>query len=161
MQLEDFFDFIGDPVEAIRLKGTRIDLEYVVGLYEQYMTPEQMSAHYGGSVKPVLLYAAVTYYLANRAEVEAYVARREAAGATNVRAHEALPQSPLARRLEGVKARLASGGPFTDAELASESFLRLRNYWSTRKADAMSDAAAQRLTSPHAEYGVPQPASPT
>lgn len=161
MQLEDFFDFIGDPVEAIRLKGTRIDLEYVVDLYQRHMTPEQIAVHFASPLKLVLVYAAITYYLGSPAEVEGYLADRKAVGEANLRAYEAQPESPLSRRLEDAKARLASGGPFTDAELASDSFVRLRNYWTTHKAGAPPEPSTQRPASGHAGHVVPQSASPT
>ena len=159
MQLEDFFDFIGDPVEAILLKGTRIDLEYVVGLYERHMTAEQIAVHFASPLKLVLVYAAITYYLGNRAEVEGYLAHRKEMGEANFRAYLALPESPVARRIRDVKARLANGGPFTDEELASDSFRRLRSYWDSRRQEAPADQVITAAPNGAVGHPVTQPRS--
>ncbi|HEY3787425.1 MAG TPA: DUF433 domain-containing protein [Urbifossiella sp.] len=75
MQLEDYFDFNAEPVENIRIKGTRIGLEHVIELYKSGMTPDQIAVHFGRPVAPVKVFAAITYYLQNKDEVEAYLAR--------------------------------------------------------------------------------------
>lgn len=63
MQLEDYFEFHTTPVEYIRIKGTRIDIDFVIDLYKRHMTPEQIAVHFGCPLDPVQVYAAITYYL--------------------------------------------------------------------------------------------------
>lgn len=104
MQLEDFFDFIGDPVEAIRLKGRRIDLEHVVHLHQQHMTPLQIACHFSCPLEAVQVHAAITYYLSNRPEVDAYIARNKAKAAELRAAWEARGPSDLRKRLMAAKA---------------------------------------------------------
>ena len=104
MQLEDFFDFIGDPVEAIRLKGRRIDLEHVVQLYQQHMTPLQIAYYFSCPLEVVQVHAAITYYLANRGSVDAYIAQNKAKATELRAAWEAQQPSDLRRKLMATKA---------------------------------------------------------
>ena len=70
MKLEDYFDFLAP--EDIRIKGTRVGIETVLTAYLEGLSPEEIAAHY-----PALtleqVYATITYYLHNRAEVEIYL----------------------------------------------------------------------------------------
>ncbi len=157
MQLEDFFDFIGDPVEAIRLKGTRIDLEHVVCLHHQHMTPEQIAVHFARPMRLALVYAAITYYLENRTLVEAYLAQRKAVGDANLQAYLASPESPVARRLRDLKARLANDGPFTENELASDSFRRLRESSAAHRAGSPFGTTVADATKGVQEIGSTRP----
>lgn len=72
MLLEDYFDFLERPY-AIRLKGHRIGIEHIVERYQDGFSPEQIVDDL-----PTLsleeVYAAITYYLHNKAEIDAYVA---------------------------------------------------------------------------------------
>jgi len=72
MELESYFDFIND--NAIRLKGTRIGIESILKDYNLGATPEEIVIRY-----PILslqqVYASITYYLANREAVNAYLER--------------------------------------------------------------------------------------
>ncbi len=106
MQLEDFFDFIGDPTEAIRLKGTRIDLQDVIELHRLGVPPERIADRYAG-VELLSIYGAVAYYLANRDAVEEYLARREAVARDH--RERSMCQSPSAA-VERVRASKAGAG---------------------------------------------------
>jgi uncharacterized protein (DUF433 family) len=79
MQLEDYFEFekfdtkYGEA-ESIRIKGHRIAIEYVIERFNQGIEPKQIQQSL-----PTLtleeIYATVTYYLHNKAEVDAYIQR--------------------------------------------------------------------------------------
>ena len=45
--LRDYFDFIRAPVEVIRLKDTRVNIEFVVQLFQGGMLPEQIKDYFG------------------------------------------------------------------------------------------------------------------
>lgn len=72
MDLESYFDFVSD--NAIRLKGTRIGIERILQDYELGGTPEEIVIRYP-SLSLQQVYAAITYYLANRVVVDAYLER--------------------------------------------------------------------------------------
>ena len=104
MQLEDYFEFHTDPVEYIRIKGTRINIEFVIDLHKRHMTPEQIAVHFGCPISVEQAYATVLYHLHNRAEVDAYLARGEARGE---RLHqEDLAKDPpeVVKRIKALKA---------------------------------------------------------
>jgi uncharacterized protein (DUF433 family) len=73
MQLEDYLDFIPPPYEQIRLKGTRIGLEHVIRYHNGGMTPEQIAHAFAYPLPHEQVYAAVTYYLQKKDELDAYV----------------------------------------------------------------------------------------
>ena len=72
MELESYFDFINE--NAIRIKGHRIGIEHVLRDYCEGASPEEILLRY-----PTLtlekIHATITYYLANREEVNAYMKR--------------------------------------------------------------------------------------
>ena len=76
MRLEDYLDIQGEDV--IRLKGHRIGLEHIVELYREGYSPEQIALEYPG-VSLEQIYGIIAYYLHNQAEVDAYIARIDAA----------------------------------------------------------------------------------
>lgn len=100
----------------MRLKGTRIDWEHVIQLFQLGRSPEEIATQYGSVLTIDSVYAAVTYYLLNKAEYQEYVrkgdeiAKRErerywASLTPEQREH----QESLRARLRDLKAR------FTDA----------------------------------------------
>ena len=72
MELESYFEFIAE--NAIRIAGTRVGVETVVRDYREGAGPEEIVLRY-----PTLtleqVHATITYYLANREKVEAYLDR--------------------------------------------------------------------------------------
>jgi len=72
MELESYFEFIAE--NAIRIAGTRVGIETVVRDYREGAGPEEIVLRY-----PTLsldqVHATITYYLANREKVEAYLNR--------------------------------------------------------------------------------------
>jgi uncharacterized protein (DUF433 family) len=75
MQLEQYFDFVGP--DSIRVAGTRVGMETIVRDYLEGASPEEIGLRYP-TLSLEQVHATITYYLAHRAEVEAYVARVEA-----------------------------------------------------------------------------------
>jgi uncharacterized protein (DUF433 family) len=78
MQLEDYFEFekFDTPhglAERIRLKGHRIAIEHVLNPYIQGDSPERILQNYRHSLSLEQVYATITYYLHNKAQVEAYL----------------------------------------------------------------------------------------
>jgi uncharacterized protein (DUF433 family) len=72
VELEHYFEFVDGG--AIRIAGTRVPLENIVRAYDQGASPEEIVLRYPAlSLEQV--HAAITYYLARRTQVEAYVAR--------------------------------------------------------------------------------------
>lgn len=105
MQLEDYFEFNDKPVEHIRIKGTRIDIDFVIDLYKRHMTPAQIAVHFGCPLDLLQVYATITYYLQNTVTVEAYLVRREARAQEMMARELAKPPSPAAVRLRELKQR--------------------------------------------------------
>jgi uncharacterized protein (DUF433 family) len=106
MQLEDYFDFNTTPVEHIRIKGTRINLDHVVELYKLGTKPEQIVAEHP-TLELVQVYAAITYYLQNTKEVEAYLERGEQEWKGTEAAIRAQPESEAVKRIKAIKAAQA------------------------------------------------------
>jgi uncharacterized protein (DUF433 family) len=81
MQLEDYFEFEKFPTkfgetERIRIKGSRIAIEIVIGEFHQGATPEQIQHKYP-TLSLAQVYATIAYYLQNKAAVDAYIERGE------------------------------------------------------------------------------------
>ncbi len=101
MQLEDYFDFLG-PNE-IRIKGHRIGIEHVIELYHEGYIPERIAQTFPG-LSLEKIYATITYYLHNRDEIDAYLARQAAIVEQALREYEAREPSPVVKRLRALKA---------------------------------------------------------
>jgi len=79
MQLEDYFEFEKTNTkhgmaEEIRLKGTRVHIETIVHDFNEGGTAVQIQANYP-TVTLEQVFAAITYYLHNKAEVDGYIER--------------------------------------------------------------------------------------
>lgn len=72
MRLEEYFDFLSE--DDIRIKGHRIGIDNILWYYLEGYTPEEIVANL-----PTLtleeVYATITYYLHNRSQIDAYLAR--------------------------------------------------------------------------------------
>lgn len=75
MQLEDYFNFLHP--DDIRIKGHRIGIDDILELYLDGYSPEEIVVYYG-TLRPVEVYATITYYHQNRQEVDAYLSRLQA-----------------------------------------------------------------------------------
>ena len=74
INLESYFDFL-TPLhgrQAIRIAGTRVGIEFVLRDYLRGASPEELALHF-----PTLtleqIHATITYYLARRDAVDAYL----------------------------------------------------------------------------------------
>ena len=56
----------------LRLQGTRIPVTNVAAYYQQGITAEEMAAE-NPNLSPALFHAAVAYYLANKAQIDAEI----------------------------------------------------------------------------------------
>jgi uncharacterized protein (DUF433 family) len=70
MELEGYFEFLSE--DDIRIKGTRVGIETVLDDYLEGASPEEIAARYR-SLSLEQIYATITYYLRNRAQVDAYL----------------------------------------------------------------------------------------
>jgi uncharacterized protein (DUF433 family) len=68
-----------DPYGAIRIGSTRVLLEVVIRGFQRGETPEGIVQAFP-SLKLDEVYAVITYYLQNRAEVDAYIQQAEIEG---------------------------------------------------------------------------------
>ena len=81
MQIEDYFDIEQTEispfgaVETIRLKGTRIGIEFIIGPYLQGDSPERIYQGYRHTLSLEQVYAAITYYLHNKTKIEEYLTK--------------------------------------------------------------------------------------
>ena len=74
MDLQDYFDFIDD--ENIRIQGHRVYIDNVLSNYLWGEGPDELQQRYP-QMSMEKIYATILYYLANKAEVDAYMARVE------------------------------------------------------------------------------------
>lgn len=103
MRLEDYFDFLSE--NDIRLKGHRVGIDDVLWYYLEGYTPEEIVVNL-----PTLtleeVHATITYYLHNRATINAYLKRLAAWREARYKAAQTEP-SPLVERLRAHKAAQA------------------------------------------------------
>lgn len=73
MELENYFDFLSET--DIRIKGTRVGLETIVLDYlELGLSAEEIAVRYP-TLELEQVYATITYYWHNRAEIQDYIER--------------------------------------------------------------------------------------
>lgn len=103
MQLEDYFEFEkNERYERIRLKGTRIALEHLLEPYLKGVSAERVYQSYHHSLSLEQVYAALVYYLHNKAEVEGYLDRVRAADEAAYQEYLKQEPSPVAKRLRAL-----------------------------------------------------------
>lgn len=101
MVLEEYLEF--DNPNGIRIKGTRVNIEDVVYLVREGMSPGQIRRDLP-SLTLEQVHAALTYYYRNRAEVDDYMTRQEAEWEAEKRNHEQGERSEVVNRLLRLKA---------------------------------------------------------
>lgn len=101
MQLEDYFAFLSP--DDIRIKGHRLGIDDVLARYLEGYSPEEIIAYYG-TLRPVEVYATITYYHQNRAEVDVYLARVQAWREQHWRELTAQEPPEVVKRLRAVQA---------------------------------------------------------
>lgn len=99
IELTKYLDFTNP--DAIRVKGHRLGIEHILDYYLEGYNPDEIAQEFPGlSLETV--YAAITYYLANRAKMDAYMQQRHA---RNERAYQewVVTPTPLIQRLRAVR----------------------------------------------------------
>jgi uncharacterized protein (DUF433 family) len=76
MELESYFEF--DDCDRIRVKGTRMAIEFLIDRFKEGESPETIARDYPHSVNLEQVYATITYYLHNKEIIEAYLQRKRA-----------------------------------------------------------------------------------
>lgn len=99
-RLEDYFEFLSP--DDIRIKGHRIGIDDVIDYYLQGYSPLEILAELP-SLNLEKIHATITYYLHNRAEIDAYMARLAAWREQRYQEASANP-SPVVQRLRALKA---------------------------------------------------------
>jgi uncharacterized protein (DUF433 family) len=123
MLLEDYFDF--QAPDDIRIKGSRIGIETVLHDWlHRARTPEEIAAAYP-SVNREQVYATITYYLRNQAEVDRYIAEWLEFG-RRMRAEQAKDQSPWLVRMRKLIAERQLAGAVEIARAGGPSPYRVR-----------------------------------
>jgi uncharacterized protein (DUF433 family) len=74
MELERYFEFVDN--ETIRVAGTRVGIETVLRDYHEGASPEEIVLRYP-TLSLEQVHATITYYLANREEVDRYLEKVE------------------------------------------------------------------------------------
>jgi uncharacterized protein (DUF433 family) len=94
-----------DSAGALHVEGSRIPLDNIVYAFQDGASPEEICEH-NPSLPLSSIYAAITYHLRHRDEVEAYLRRREAAAdEVRQRVESWSPNSGLRQKL---RARLGA-----------------------------------------------------
>jgi uncharacterized protein (DUF433 family) len=100
VQLQNYFDFIAS--DDIRLKGHRVGIDDVLWYYLEGYTPEEIAADLS-TLSLEEIHATITYYLHNRAEIDAYLGRLAAWREDRYRRWAVSP-SPVVQRLRALRA---------------------------------------------------------
>ncbi|MBI3979848.1 MAG: DUF433 domain-containing protein [Chloroflexi bacterium] len=102
--LEDYLEFV-EP-DVIRIRGHRIGLEHIVAYYREGYTAEEIAREFP-TLSLEQVYAALTYYLAHQAAVDAALARQYQQDERAYQQWAAAP-SPVIQRLRALRERRAS-----------------------------------------------------
>lgn len=107
MLLEDYFDFL-EP-DVIRIKGHRIGIEDVLEMYQRGYPPELIADEYG-TLTYEEVYATLTYYWRNKAEVDAYLERLRLYVEERIREYEAQEPTEAMKRIRALMEQRATYG---------------------------------------------------
>ncbi|HAX77563.1 MAG TPA: hypothetical protein DCY88_17430 [Cyanobacteria bacterium UBA11372] len=102
MQLEDYFEFLHP--DDIRIKGHRIGIDDVIDYYLQGYSPEQILEELP-TLNLEKVHATITYYLHNRAEMDAYMLRLARWREERYQEWLAAEPSPVVKRIRAIKAQ--------------------------------------------------------
>jgi uncharacterized protein (DUF433 family) len=92
-----------DEHGTIRVGGTRVTLDSVVGAYKRGESPEEIAGGFP-ALELADIYAAIAYYLSHQGEADAYLAEGRAEGDEALRRMEELrPSAELRDRLRKVR----------------------------------------------------------
>ncbi|MBV7337137.1 DUF433 domain-containing protein [Chloroflexi bacterium TSY] len=99
MTIESYFDFLAE--NDIRIKGTRIGIETILGHYLAGVNPELIAEWYP-ELSLEQIFATLTYYFANREKVDDYLQESEDWFDEQWRQQHIDP-SPVVKRLRRIK----------------------------------------------------------
>lgn len=111
MDLESYFEFLSE--DAIRITGTRVGIETVLRDYREGTSPEEIVLRHP-TLSLEQVHATITYYLANRKEMEAYlelVRQRQEEAWQEQQRHPSEFVRSLRERLERQRQALREGTP--------------------------------------------------
>lgn len=103
-QPKDYFEFVGP--DDIRIKGHRIGIDDVLYYYLEGYTPEEIAANLP-TLSLEQIHATITYYLHNRAEVDAYLSRLAQTGVNSTTGNGKPIPPPVVQHLRALKAQRA------------------------------------------------------
>lgn len=72
---DHYIEFVN---ESYRIKGSRVSLDSVVYAFQQGLSPETIAAECFPVLTLEQVYGAITYYLANREQIDGYLKQGEA-----------------------------------------------------------------------------------
>jgi uncharacterized protein (DUF433 family) len=101
MELKNYFEFLES--DDIRIKGTRVGIETVLDDYLNGASPEEIAARYR-TLTLEQVYATITYYLHNQAQIDAYLEKWRAYAEAAWQEQQRNPP-PAVRRMRELKAR--------------------------------------------------------
>ncbi|HSB69849.1 MAG TPA: DUF433 domain-containing protein [Candidatus Methylomirabilis sp.] len=110
MELEGYFEFLGP--DDIRIKGTRIGVEFVLRDYREGASPEEIVLRYP-TLSLELVHATITFYLHHRESVEGYLTRWHQQAEAAWREEQSHPSDfvrDLRRRVEAQRQALQAAG---------------------------------------------------
>ena len=88
-----------DEHGVVRVAGTRVTLDTIIGAYKQGRSAEEMAQDYP-SVPKSAIYATIAYYLGAQEDVDAYLrARRDQAERVRAEVEQWSPSTGLRQRL--------------------------------------------------------------
>lgn len=100
MLLKEYFDFV--DLDVIRIRGHRIGIEDVIDLYHQGYSAEQIALEFP-SLTLEEIYATFTYYLHNKAEVDAYLERLETVVEESIQEYEQREPPEVVKRIRALQ----------------------------------------------------------
>lgn len=117
MNLIDYFEFqtfdfeaVG-KIECIRVKGSGIDIEHIIEPYLKCDSPERIYHGYRHSLSLEQVYATITYYLANRTQLDEYLKKGNEVADFYYQEYLKKEPSPALKRLRELKAKAQAGQP--------------------------------------------------
>jgi uncharacterized protein (DUF433 family) len=102
-------DYIEQRDDSYYIAGTRVSLDSIVHAFRRGESPETIRQNFE-LLRLEEVYGAITYYLANQAEVDAYMIRQSEKWAEGRRSAEPLP-ADLRERLMRARADLHAARP--------------------------------------------------
>ena len=99
MELADYLDVV--DADTIRVRGHRVDIAHVLAYYHEGYGAELIALELP-SLSLEEVYGVLTYYLHNRAAVDAYLARRMALAEQLMAAADQQPPPPAVQRLRAL-----------------------------------------------------------